>query len=404
MHIHTTMNFITENYRVIKEYRNLAELLFAVFVSMIGFGLIAPLLPVYMRSFGATGMQLGVIMALFGLTRAMVSYPGGKFADKVGRKKLVSLGLLIYTVDMFLFGIATNLYQLFLFRAIQGAASGIVWPVATVMAADIVKPKHRGKAMGLFSMMWDLGLVLGPVIGGVLSDMFSMSTPFYFTSILAFSSCILIIFRVRETAHRKESDTAPVHRKKLTPYMKTFIGLCVAGFGTAFAMGFVQPVLSVYSNEILGLSKALIGITFGIMALFRLITKPIAGDLSDRHGKRIFILIGRSINSVFTFTIIYAWSFLSLIPSMILRGVGSGMGMPTANALTTSIAYKENRGKVMGWYSTARNIGLFMGPILGGWAYDNIGKTEPFILCGIVGMITVVVIFFTVFDPKEGLE
>lgn len=296
-------------------------------------------------------------------------------------------------MDMFLFGIATNLYQLFLFRAIQGAASGIVWPVATVMAADIVKPKHRGKAMGLFSMMWDLGLVLGPVIGGVLSDMFSMSTPFYFTSILAFSSCILIIFRVRETAHRKESDTAPVHRKKLTPYMKTFIGLCVAGFGTAFAMGFVQPVLSVYSNEILGLSKALIGITFGIMALFRLITKPIAGDLSDRHGKRIFILIGRSINSVFTFTIIYAWSFLSLIPSMILRGIGSGMGMPTANALTTSIAYKENRGKVMGWYSTARNIGLFMGPILGGWAYDNIGKTEPFILCGIVGMITVVVIF-----------
>jgi len=253
-------------------------------------------------------------------------------------------------------------------------------------------------------MMWDLGMILGPVIGGVLADTFSMSTPFYFTSLLAFTSCVLIISRVRETAHRKESNTTPVYRKKLTPYIKTFIGLCVAGFGTAFAMGLVQPVLSVYSNEVLGLSKALIGIVFGIMALFRLVTKPIAGDLSDRHGKRIFIILGRSVNSVFTFTIIYAWGFLSLIPSMILRGIGAGMGMPTANALTTSIAYRENRGRVMGWYSTARNIGLVVGPLLGGWAYDNIGKTEPFIFCGIVGLISVVIILFTVFDPKEDLE
>jgi len=398
------MNFISENYRVLREYRNLVELLFAVFVSMVGFGLIAPLLPVYMRSFGATGVQLGIIMALFGATRALVSYPGGRYADKVGRKKLISLGLVIYTVDMFLFGIATNLYQLFLFRAIQGAASGIVWPVATVMAADIVKPKDRGKAMGLFSMMWDLGMIMGPVIGGVLADMFSMSTPFYFTSLLAFASCVLIILRVKETAHRKKDQEIVVKRKELTPYFKTFIGLCFAGFGTSFAMGLVQPVLSVYANEVMGLSKALIGTVFGVMAFFRFVTKPIAGEISDNIGKRIFILMGRTINSVFTFMIIFAKDFLALTFAMALRGVGTGMGMPTANALTTSIAYKENRGKVMGWYSTARNIGLFAGPILGGWAYDNMGKTEPFILCGIIGMITVGVIFFTVFDPKEGLE
>ena len=127
--------------KILTKYRNFLELCFAVLVSMIGFGLILPLLPIYGREMGASGVYLGLLTSLFGITRSITSLPGGVLADKVGRKKLIVGGLLAYTVVMFLFGVSTNLYHLLILRACQGAASGVVWPVAATMVADIVEPK-----------------------------------------------------------------------------------------------------------------------------------------------------------------------------------------------------------------------------------------------------------------------
>lgn len=393
---------LSENYRVMKEYKNLAELLFAVFVSMVGFGLVVPLLPLYARNFGASGLELGIITSMFALTRVLTSYAGGHFADKIGRKRVISFGLFVYALNMFLFGVATELWHLYALRAVQGAASGVVWPAATVMAADIVKFEDRGKAMGLFSMMWDLGMAFGPFIGGALSDIISMSFSFYVCSGMAFVSAVLIVLRVKETAthvtHEKEKQT---ERKELTPYKKVLVGLCVGGFTTSFALGLTMTVLSVYGNEALGFSEALIGTIFGIRGITRFFVKPLTGELSDIYGKRIFLLIGRTINSLATASIVFARSFVAFLTPVIVAAAGTGMAMPSNNALVTSIAYKETRGKVMGLFSTGRNLGLLVGPLLGGWAYDNISRSTPFLLCGVVGLIGVVVIFFTVYDPEK---
>lgn len=400
MRTHTTMNFITENYRVIKEYKNLAELLFAVFVSMLGFGLIIPLLPLYAKDFGATGVELGVLTAMFALTRTLTSYPGGHLADKIGRKKLIAFGLFIYAIDMFLFGEATQLWHLYALRAIQGAASGIVWPAATVMAADIVRFEDRGKAMGLFSMMWDLGLAFGPFIGGTLSGIFSMSFSFHICSVMAFISAVLIVLRVKETAPHIVSKEIVV-RKELTPYKTVLYGVCVAGFTTAFALGLTMTILSVYAKDILGLSTVAIGIIFGVRGTVRLIIKPITGELSDNYGRRTFLILGRTLSSLGTLAIIFARKFSTLLFPIIFAALGTGMARPANDAIVTSIAYKETRGKVMGIFTTWRNLGLLAGPLIGGWVYDNIGVKEPFVLCGFVGFLGVIVLFFTVHDPEK---
>jgi MFS family permease len=399
--MHTAMRFISENYRVIKEYKNLAELLFAVFVSMLGFGLIMPLLPLYARDFGASGLELGILTSMFAATRVLTSYAGGHFIDKIGRKKVISFGLFVYAVDMFLFGTATELWHLYALRAVQGAASGVVWPAATVMAADIVRFEDRGKAMGLFSMMWDLGMAFGPFIGGTISSIYSMSLSFYLCSIMAFISGVLIVIRVKETATHVTSSETSVEREKLTPYKRILLGLCVGGFTTSFALGLTMTILSVYGNEMLGLSEALIGIIFGIRGITRFVVKPLVGDLSDIYGKRIFLITGRTISSLATASIIFAKRFLSLLTPVIVAAVGTGMAMPSNNALVTNIAYKETRGKVMGLFSTGRNLGLLVGPLLGGWVYDNISPQTPFVLCGAVGMIGVLILYLLVHDTEE---
>jgi len=81
--------------------------------------------------------------------------------------------------------------------------------------------------------------------------------------------------------------------------------------------------------------------------------------------------------------------------------LGTGMARPANDAIVTSIAYKETRGKVMGIFTTWRNLGLLVGPLIGGWAYDNISEKSPFILCGFIGLMGVLVLFFTVHDPEK---
>jgi len=116
---------------------------------MLGFGLVMPLLPIYADSFGATGTQLGFLTASFALTRAITTYPGGWLSDRFGRKKPVTAGLLAYSVVMALFGFSQDVNQLIFLRALQGVASGVVWPVISTMIVDIVQPADRAKALGL---------------------------------------------------------------------------------------------------------------------------------------------------------------------------------------------------------------------------------------------------------------
>ncbi len=228
--------------QLLSRYKQLFPLSFAVFISMLGFGLVMPLLPIYARNFGATGTQLGFLTASFAITRTLTTFPGGWLADKAGRKKPVVTGLLAYSIVMTLYGFTQDINQLIMLRALQGMASGIVWPVISTMVADLTSPQDRGKAMGLYQTAWFSGNVLGPSIGGVVASMFSLAAPFFICGGLAFVTMFLIVFTVQETAEaipkegteetRTKLGSAPrrhatLSRSRLhglTPYPRVFTG------------------------------------------------------------------------------------------------------------------------------------------------------------------------------------
>jgi len=181
-----------ENLTILFSYSQLFPLGFAVFVSMLGFGLVMPLLPIYARDFGATGTQLGFLTASFAIARLITTFPGGWLADRAGRKKPVILGLLAYSAVMSLYGFSQDVNQLILLRGLQGLASGIVWPVISTMVVEMVLPRDRSKAMGLHEMMHFLGMVIGPALGGVLAGLFTIAIPFLVCGILAFFSSLIV--------------------------------------------------------------------------------------------------------------------------------------------------------------------------------------------------------------------
>jgi MFS family permease len=332
---------------------------------MIGFGLIIPLLPIYAREMGASGVYLGLLTSLFGITRSITSLPGGVLADKLGRKKLIVTGLFVYTVVMFLFGIST------------------VWPVAATMVADIVPAKDRGKAMGVFSMMWDAGIAVGPVLGGVLSALFTMAVPFFVCSFMAFISALLMLNRVTETHVNPE---IPVEKPMdgLSFHRVSLIGICITGFTASFAMGLVHPILPLFGNEVIGLNEAAIGVIFGAMGVTRFMVKPPSGAFADSVGRKKVVIIGLTLNGIFTSVIALSKSFFTILAPAVARAVGLGMTLPSMNALVTSLTTTEKRGKVMGIFSASRNLGLVAGPLLGGIAFDTISTQAPFFICGVI--------------------
>ncbi|UCE95351.1 MAG: MFS transporter, partial [Candidatus Bathyarchaeota archaeon] len=276
---------IKEDSMVFFRYPQLFPLCFAVFVSMLGFGLVMPILPIYARDFGATGSQLGLLTASFAIARLITTFPGGWLADRAGRKKPIILGLLAYSVVMALYGLSQDTNQLIILRGLQGLASGIVWPIISTMVVEMVLPVDRSKSMGLYEMMHFLGLVVGPSLGGVLAEVFNIAIPFFVCGTLALLSSLLVAFTVQETHTEKSREAAQFRTsdpqidrkgitkavKELTPFVGVFIGLCLARFILAFSNSLMQPVLSVYAHEEIGISEAGIGILFTVQAIATLL-------------------------------------------------------------------------------------------------------------------------------------
>jgi len=392
---------------------------------MLGFGLVMPLLPIYARDFGATGTQLGLLTASFAVARIFTTFPGGWLADKAGRKKPIIIGLLAYSFVMALYGFSQDATQLILLRGLQGTASGIVWPIISTMVVEMVMPKDRGKAIGLYEMMHFLGMVVGPGLGGILAVGFTISVPFYVCGALALFSSLLVAFTVKETfveklvddTHHENSLLNRDSEKKsprgntiiravreLTPYAPIFIGLCVARFVLAFSNSLMQPILSVYANEEMGLSETGVGILFTVQGVATLFATLPMGTVADNVGRKPMIILGKIIHASAALLVIFSLGFWPLLFVMTMRGFGRAVSNPSITALFSGLAPISKRGKSMGIFNIFQNIGLVVGATVGGFLYEFSSSQSPFIAAATVGLIGVLVVFLTVSEPKKGLR
>jgi multidrug resistance protein len=402
-----------DDFRVLSRYPQLFPLCFAVFVSMLGFGLVMPLLPIYARDFGATGTQLGLMTTSFAIARLVTTFPGGFLADKVGRKRPVILGLLAYSVVMALYGVSQDVNQLILLRGLQGLASGVVWPPLSTMVADVTLPRDRSKAMGLYSSMRFFGMVVGPGLGGILTSISSIAVPFYACGALALVSGILVIIIVKETVGKERSDETvnsegsdpPSRTKKgtLTPYLMTFIGLCIAQFVLAFSTSLVQPVLSVYVNEELGLNEAAVGLLFTMQGLTTLFATLPIGSVGDKTGRKKLIVLGQLLDVTSVTLLIIIGGFWQAVYVMMIRGLGRASTNPSIIAIFTTLVPLSRRGRSMSLFNIFMNVGLVAGATVGGLLYEVSSET-PFLACAAVGLIGILMVILTVKEPKEGLH
>ncbi|MFQ5891641.1 MAG: MFS transporter [Candidatus Methanofastidiosia archaeon] len=398
------MNPLREAFDFFKVYKNVLVVCIGIFISMIGFGLIFPLFPLYAKTFGATPTDIGIIASMFALTRFIFATPFGALSDRYGRKSMLIVGFFSYSIAMSSFAFAQNLAHLYLFRALQGIASAMVWPSATAIVADSVEQKDRGKAMGYFSMSLHMALIFGPAVGGFLADLYGIKIPFLLCGLIMLLLVPFIKIYVKETVKIGESVVTQKLslKKKLrndyleiksSKYFKTLSGLMFASFLGIFAFTLIEPLIPIYADEKVGATKTDIGIAFTVMGVVGTLIRPFAGSLADRIGRKKPIIYGSMFSALTTYPMALIRTPAEMIGILGVRTVGWATSEPATQALLADVVDENKRGKIFGLFGTIQSLGMILGPTLGGILYQGVGGEASFIVVSTIALLPVLVLY-----------
>ena len=348
-------------------------LFFSIFGTVTGVGIVVPLLPVYAHDLGASGLYIGLIFGAVSLSRTFFLPYFGIQSDKKGRKPFIVAGLFAYTLISLAFVWASHVEALIAIRFIQGIASAMIMPAVQAYVGDITPDGREGFTMGLFNMSMFLGLSIGPLIGGVIKDCFSLDTSFASMGVLTLAGFLLSCFLLPPTKTERvvSRGKKPLAWKWLL-YDRDMAGLFLFRFGYAASIGVIWSFLPVLADLEFSLSSSSIGILV-MLGVFSsgLIHIPM-GFLADRINRKMMIVTGGLIIGYAIFSFEWANSFGDLIVASVLFGLGGGVAMPALMALAVLKGNATDAmGSVMGLLAMAHSLGMLLGSLLAGLMMDT---------------------------------
>lgn len=365
-----------------------------MFLVMVGFGIIIPVLPFYAEDMGASPTELGLLMAVYSVMQLLFSPMWGRISDRIGRKPVMIIGITGLALSFFLMAIANKLWMLFAARTIGGLLSSANMPTVMAYVADITTEEDRGKGMGIIGASVGLGFIFGPAIGGIFSKT-SLSMPFFIAAISSFITIFLVLFIIKEPVSEKkeiqQSEKIPFRKFFTQPlailyFLQLFVSMSLAGLEATFAYFAAQKA---------GLNTLHIGYIFMIMGLAGAIVQGgLVGTLTKKFGEGFVIQLGTIISAIGFALILFVNSFLTAAIFLTIFGLGNGVIRPSVSALLTKKS-TVGHGSTTGMLSSFDSLGRIIGPPLGGWLFSiTIGL--PYIS----GIILSIVAFFLYFMYK----
>jgi len=362
-------------------------LLMAIFVSMIGIGLIIPLLPIYAESMGARGVWLGLIFSGFSISRAFFMPLVGRWSDQKGRKIFIALGLFFYAVISLGFIVARNVGELTAVRLIQGFAAAMIVPVAMAYIGELSPKEREGYYMGIFNIALYAGFGFGPVMGGVLEDYFGINANFYAMGGLSLLSFLLVLFFLPELQlyKRKKGAHPTLYRDILRS--NTMKGLTTFRLTNSFGRGINACFIPILAYNYLQLSSTQIGLLVSTNLLLTSFLQGGFGWLADRVSRKKLIILGSLLASFSLFMVPWAVSFWALFIINSIMGVAGAIALPSATAITVTHGRGFGMGSTMGIFNMAMSIGLAGGPMVGGVIYDHLNISAVYNFAGLFGLL-----------------
>lgn len=346
----------------------LATILSIVFIDLIGFGMIIPILPLYAERFRANEWQIGFLLASYSFMQFLAAPLLGWLSDRYGRRPVLLCSLIGSALGYLLMANANALSMLFLARGISGV-SGASVGTASAYIADITAPENRSRRIGLIGAAFGVGFVLGPGISGVLSHL-SVVAPFWFAGTLAVLNALAVLVFLPEPERHAAREKGPVGTKEAFEQAGSWrLGVLVVTYFVAIAafaiVTMIYPQVSVRRFE---LNQSQISYIFVLIGLVgALIQGGGIGRLSKHFGDLNLACAGLAIMAASMVVMPLASSVPSFLLFTVGLAVGNSLSQPTINALASKGASQNLQGRVLGTLQSAGSLGRVFGPAIGGF-------------------------------------
>jgi len=339
-----------------------------VFSSTLGIGIVSPLLPLFLRDMGATGIWLGVIVAAYFISNSICVPIAGRLSDRRGRKLFLASGLLAYALISLGYVWADNVAQLALVRFLQGIAGAVTIPIAMAYLGDLSPEGEEGRWQGYATAAFFSGFGFGPFLGGVVSEHFGMDIAFFSMSGLNLLAAFIAFAFLPESIQRQSSEEFHLSFREMST-SSMIRGLFSFRLAQALGRGGIAAFLPIFAS-VIGLGTSLIGILLTVNILSITLFTPLGGLFADRFNKKGLIILGSILFTVLLAAIPLAHSFWLLLTVLLIQGLSTALSMPAAAALTVKEGRKYGMGSTMSIFFLAMGIGQAIGPIMSGAIAD----------------------------------
>jgi len=373
----------------------------AMLLYSMNLGIIITIIPLFSRELGADKMTIGFIASVYAIAYTLGALFWGRGSDILGRKLALGLGMLGYSITIFLFTFVNDPSQIFAVRFLGGLADVSFWTVPTAFIADMYAPEEMGAALGKIGTATAIGFIIGSALVDILVEIVKVIDYrglFKICSAFIFLIALLTLFGIQEktkprASSRKTADSSKVMHKYGKLMEKSFVVMYINIAFFSMFFGVIISQFIIYAKDILGPGEAFIGLLIGSYYASEAIIQVPAGKLSDVFGRYRITVLGFIICAFGFFALTFATSLVLLLIPILIIGGGIGTLYITVPAAIMDVAPTSQRGLVSGFQNIAWGIGYFVGPALGGIVVSYY-IAAPYLLCVMVSMLGVVLTLY----------
>lgn len=378
-------------------------LFLTVFIDMVGFGIIIPVLPLYAERFHATPIEIGWLTGIYSGMQIIFTPILGKLSDRFGRRPVLIVSIAGTAIGFALMGMAHALPLLFVARILSGITGGNI-SIPQAYIADVTAPEQRTRAMGMLGAAFGLGFTFGPMIGGLMSRV-SYSAPFYFAAGLAVANAVLVYFILPESLSREhrakpheDASIAEVFRHgrgwMFAIVVATYFFL-IAGFAI------MTTLFALFTEKRFGYDAHANGYLFGFIGILTVIIQGgLIGRLIKMFGEVTLARAGLLITAGSLALLPFCGNLTLLLIACAGLSFGTGFASPPLSGLASQMIDRSWQGRALGVMQSAGSTGRLLGPVLGGWLLmldlqkpiTQYGRT-PFFAAALICLIAVALAF-----------
>jgi DHA1 family tetracycline resistance protein-like MFS transporter len=389
-----------------KNKASLSVIFVTIFIDLMGFGIIIPLLPGFALKIGMSDFQIGMTVAIFSLMQFLFNPVLGKISDKIGRRPLILITQLISVIAYIIFGFSNSFLLLFISRMIAGIGGSNI-AVAQAYIADITTKEERAKGMGMIGAAFGLGFVFGPILGALLSK-YGYTVAGFSSATFSFMAFLFALLKLPESLTNRQSE-AKINvkiidwefSKKILAHPNLGLPILLF-FIIVFSMANIFGTLPILGVKLYHFTDQSNGMMFGIMGIIGTIVQGgFMRKFSQMIGEKRLILWGSILMMIGLGMIPYGRNFLGLSVVISIYAIGSGILQPTILSMISKHSPGNEQGAVLGLNQSLSAFARVLGPLWGGFSFDFFGYEFPFLTGAFFTLVTFLLAYFYLRTEKE---